>query len=100
EHAPGHGQLEPFRLDDDASRAPRLQELEAERPAGGRALLRLGALDPLDPLQLRLRLPRLRGLVAEALDEALEPGELLRPALGGARGVQPARGALAPPDVP
>ena len=34
-------------------------------------------LDPLDLLELRLRLARLRRLVAEALDEALEPGDLL-----------------------
>ena len=74
----------------------RLQELEAERPpAGARRLDALG-LDPGDLLQLRLRLPRLRA-VAEAGDEALEPGDVLRLALAptspGWRAARPSPGA-------
>ena len=57
-------------------------------------------LQLLDLLQLRLRLARLRRLVAEPLDEALEPRELLGLALRRLRLVQVARRLLAPPDVP
>ena len=54
-------------------------------------------LDPLDLLELRLRLARLRRLVAKALDEALEPRDLLAPGAprssrGGPR-APPARAA-------
>src|SRR5581483_6868837 len=54
--------LEPQALDheDVAARAGRLEELEAERPSRGRGSLDPLGLDPLDLLQLRLRLPGLR----------------------------------------
>ena len=53
-----------------------------------------------DLRQLRLRLLRLRLLVAEALDEALEPGDVLGDPLGGLRRVRAPARLLPPPDVP
>src|SRR5580765_526046 len=75
-------QVERLRLDDDAPRPHRLQELEAQRAPGARRGLRHPRLDALDLLLLRLRLLRLRVLGAEALDEALELGDLRSVALG------------------
>src|SRR5262249_44634898 len=100
ERAAGHGERDAFRLDDHAPRALRLQKSEPQ-PAPRRAR-NLGArlFQALDLLQLRLRLSRLRGLVAEPLDEPLEARELLRLALGRAGGMLCASGLLAPPEVP
>src|SRR5262249_61404020 len=75
-------------------------ELEPERAPRVAGHLDAVALDALDLLQLRLRLPRLRRLVPEPLDETLQACDLLCLTLGGARGVLGARGLLAPPDVP
>ena len=61
-----------------------------------RALL----LEPADLGELRLRLLRLRLLVAEARDEALEPRDVLRDAVGGLPGRGRARRLLPPPLVP
>src|SRR5262249_24312858 len=59
--------------DSDVTAGPRgLQELEAQSAPALLGLLHAHRLDPLDLLELRLRLPRLARLVAEALDEALE----------------------------
>ena len=83
-----------------ATRARRLQELEAEgaaTPVGRIHAVRLELLDLLDP---RLRLLRLRGLVAEALDEALEALELLGLPGGRLGLVNRAGRLLATPDVP
>ena len=86
--------------------ARRLEELEAERarlPRQQRGLLARGPpllLEPLDLRQLRLRLLGLRLLVAEPLDEALEPRDVVRDAVGRLRRVGRALRLLAPPDVP
>ncbi len=85
---------------DVAPRTCRLQELEAERAPTVIRREHALRLQLLDLLELRLRLPRLRRLVAEPFDEALEPGELLRLPLCGLRLVEVARRLLAPPHVP
>src|SRR6185437_2569135 len=80
----------------------RLQELEAERPTApgiGPTLDRLLA-QPLDLLQPRLRLAGLRGLVAEARHEPLQPLELLGLPLRRLREVLLARSLLPPPHMP
>ena len=67
----------------------RLQELEAERARAAREQLDLARglrallLQPADLRHLRLRLLRLVLLGAEALDEALEPRDVDRDAVGG-----------------
>src|SRR4051794_39370500 len=74
-------------LDDRASAARRLQELEPERavsPRQQRDLLRrllAFLLQPADVRQLRLRLGRLLLLRAEPLDEALEANDVSLDAL-------------------
>ena len=100
ERASRNGDLEALGLDHDAARALRLQELEPKRAAAAAGDLDAHLFQAVDLLQLRLRLPGLRRLVAEPLDEALEPRELLGLALGRAGGVLGARGLLAAPDVP
>ena len=73
-------------------------EAEAERAGVGRV-----ALDPLDLLQAlhaRLRLARLGGLVAEALDEALHALDLALLLLDRLAERDLASGELAPPRVP
>ena len=99
-------QRQSLRLDDVAAAPRRVEELEPEPPRPprqqrrrlrrSRALL----LQPPDLRQLRLRLLGLRLLVAEAVDEALEPrdvGVVARHRLGR---VEHPRRLLAPPDVP
>src|SRR5581483_10895484 len=87
--------------DDDVATGPRrLEELEAERAPAMVRREHAVRLDALDLLELRLRLPRLRRLVPEPLDEALEPRELLRLPLGGLRLMHIARRLLAAPHVP
>src|SRR5204862_3583913 len=97
---PADRELEPARLDHSAPAASRLQELKSERAAALVRRLDASRLDPLDLLQPRLRLPRLRRLVAEPLDEALEPRDLLRLSLGRPGLVGRAGRLLAPPHVP
>ena len=93
------GEVEALGLDHHPAAPGRLQELEPERPpACSRRLDALG-LDAGDLLQLRLRLPRLRA-VAEAGDESLEPGDVLRLALRPRRLVGEPRGLLLAPHVP
>ena len=93
-------ELEPRieQLEDDASRALRRRERELQ--AARRALVFLDPLHLRELLDARLRLAGLRGLVAEALDEAFRARDL-RP-LGVDRPAerQLARGLLAPPLVP
>src|SRR5206468_1468640 len=60
----------------------------------------LQALDLVELLQARLRLSRLRGLVAEARDEALHALDLGSLGLDRASQGQLAGGLLAPPPVP
>src|SRR5262249_1738085 len=91
---PGNGELDLLCLDDDAAGPLRLQEVEAECAPRVARHLDAVAFDALDLLQLRLRLPRFRGLVAEALDEPLEAGGLLRLPLPPACGVLRARPPL------
>src|SRR6185312_7364760 len=92
ERAPGDGHVEPLRLDDDPAAALRRRKAEAERALRRRPV---DALDPGHRLQLALGLARLRP-VAEAVDEALQVGQLLLLALEGAGlgrqplGLQPA----------
>src|SRR5204863_5809930 len=90
--------LEPARLDHRAPAARRLQELEPERAAALVRRLDTSRLDPLDLLQPRLRLPCLRRLVAEPLDEALQTCDLLGLTLGRPGDVGRAGRLLAPPD--
>ncbi len=81
----------------DPSGSRRLQELEAERAPAVRQVLELAGgllallLEPPDLRQLRLRLLRLRLLVAEALHEALEALDVVADALAPSSR-QPARG--------
>ena len=93
------GEVEALRLDDHPPAAHGLQELEAERATAGAGRVDALGLDPGDLLQLRLRLPRLRP-VAEARDEALEPGDVLGLALGALRLHGEPRRLLLAPDVP
>ena len=92
-------EVESLRLDDHSPAAHGLQELEAERATAGAGGVDTFGLDPGDLLQLRLRLPRLRP-VAEARDEALEPGDVLGLPLGPLRLVGEPGGLLLAPDVP
>ena len=100
------GDDEVVRLEHDPAGARGLQELEAERPAPLRhrlELLRGGApllLEPPDLAELRLRLLRLRLLVAEPGDEALEPLDVVAHAVELRRRRGGARRLLAPPGVP
>ena len=99
-------ELDAFRLDHDSSAAGRLQEVEAEalRAAGQEVDLaaQLGALllEPADVRQLRLGSFGEVLLVTEALDEALEPGDVDVDPLRGGRGRRQPRGLLAAPVVP
>jgi hypothetical protein len=85
---------------DVTARPGGLEELEAECPPPAVGRVHTLRLQALDLLQLRLRLPCLRRLVAEPLDEPLEPGELLGLPLRRLRLVQVPRRLLATPDVP
>ena len=69
---------------------------ESSSPRAARSLL----LESADLRQLRLRLLGLRLLVPEALDEALEPGDVLGDAVRGLLGGRGPRRLLAPPGVP
>jgi hypothetical protein len=97
---------ERVRLDDGPAATRRIDETEAEplRPARQQrdlvADLRLLLREAADLRELRLRLLRLRFLVAEARDEALEPRDVLRVARRLlCRRLQPRR-SLEPPLVP
>ena len=94
--------LEPrlLELEHDPARALRRAEREGEGSAVARRRLAGAALEPLDALQLRLRLARLGRLVAEALDEALHARDLGLAAGGVAAGGELARGLLDSPRVP
>ena len=100
------GDAEAVRLDDRAAAARRLEEVEAERAALARQQLELAArvralgLEALDLRQLRLRLLGLALLVAEPLDEALEPHDVGADPLCRLRRVGGAGRLLEPPDVP
>ena len=94
------GHDEPLRDDNVASGPRRLQELEPERPAAPIGRLDAIRLDAVELLELRLGLPRLRRLVAEALDEPFEPGDLLRLALRLLLLVNRPGRLLEPPHVP
>ena len=97
---------ERLRLDDGPPAARRIDEAEAEPPRSARqqrdllADLRLLLREAADLRQLRLGLLRLRLLVAEARDEALEPRDVLRVARGLLRRRLQARRLLEPPLVP
>src|SRR5207244_7694064 len=99
-------QVETVHLDHRPTAPRRREELEAQRPPTPRQQLdlvdRLLPLlrEPADLRQLRLRLPRLRLLVAESLHEPLEPLDVLRVAVGRLLGVERASRLLAPPLVP
>ena len=77
------GEPEPIDVEHRPPRAGGLQELEAERAPAPCQLLELAGrlvtllAQPADLRQLRLGLLRLRLLVAEPLDEALEPLDVL-----------------------
>ena len=95
-----------LRLDDGSPAARRIDEAEAEPPRAARqqrdllADLRLLLREAADLRQLRLGLLRLRLLVAEARDEALEPRDVLRVARGLLRRRLQPRRLLEPPLVP
>ena len=72
------------------------RDSSASSSGGDRLLL----LQPPDVRELRLRLLRLRLLVAEPVDEALEPRDVGVVALDRLRRVERTRRLLAPPDVP
>jgi hypothetical protein len=100
------GDIETLRLDDRAAASRRLEKLEPERPraapeerdvVGGAGTIRG---QPFDLRQLRLRLTRLRLLVAKAGDETLEPRDVLAEAVGGFLCVRRTLGLLATPGVP
>ena len=100
------GDVQPLDGDDGAPRAWRLQEVEAERLRALRERVELAGrprallLQPRDLRQLRLRLLRLRLLVAEALDEPLEAGDVDLVAGDCLAGGDRPRGLLAAPLVP
>ena len=95
-----------LRLDDGSSAARRIDEAEAEPLRSAReqrdllADLRLLLRQAADLRQLRLGLLRLRLLVAEARDEALEPRDVLGVARRLLRRGLQARRLLEPPLVP
>jgi len=78
----------------------RRREREAQRPTGRRVVCDRIRLDPLDLLEPRLRLPRLRRLVAEALDEPLHSRDLGLLALDRLAERDLACRLLGPPGVP
>src|SRR5215470_6906533 len=98
--------LQAVGLDDRASAARRLEELEAERPGlpgKKRDIIRSRRpflLQPADVCELRLRLLRLVLLVSEALDEAFEPRDVRLDTRHLFLCVQRARRLLEAPDVP
>ena len=100
------GDRQPLRVENDAARSRRLQELEAEGPPALREARELAGgflallLQPPDLCDLRLGLLRLRLLVAEPFDEALEPLDILADAFGCLCRRGRSRRALAPPSVP
>src|SRR5262249_44939845 len=91
-----HGPAAPGWLEEVESK--RARPPREERNLAGR--LRLLALEPADLGQLRLCLPRLRLLVAEPLDEALEPCDVRRVPLGRLRRRREPLRLLAAPLVP
>ena len=94
--------LEPhlLELEHHPARALRRAEREGEGSVVARLRLAGTALEPLDALQLRLRLARLGRLVSEALDEALHARDLGLAAGGVAAGGELAGGLLDAPRVP
>ena len=103
---PARREPEPFDLDHDPAAARRLQELEAEAPSPLRQVLELAGgllallLEATDLRELRLGLLRLRFLVAEPLDESLQPLDVgADPLHALRRGLGPCR-PLEPPLVP
>ena len=99
-----HRQL--LHLDDRPAAARGFQKLEAQ-PSGAAAEQRslprgylLFLLEPYDLGELRLRLAGLALLVAEALDEALQAGDVVGHAIDRLLRVQRPLGLLTPPDVP
>ena len=92
-------EVEALGLDHRPPAPRRLQELEAERAPLAARRLDAHGFDARDLLQLRLGLPRLRP-EAEAGDEALEPCDVLRLALGPLGLVDEPRRLLLAPDVP
>src|SRR6266545_1901613 len=102
--ADSHAEL--LRLDDRSPASWWIDEAEAESLRAPReqrdlvADLRLLLCEPADLRQFGLRLLRLRFLVAEACDEALEPGDVLCIARCLLRGDLQARRLLEPPPVP
>jgi hypothetical protein len=93
------GELQALDLEHGAAAPGRLQELEPERAALRSWNLDRIALDPLDLLQLRLRLAGLRP-VAEAGNELLQAGDVVRLPLRGLRERSGSRRLLLAPDVP
>ena len=99
-------ELDAFGLDDDPPASLRLQELEAEALRAARQQVDLAAqlgallLQAADLRQLGLRALGEVLLVAEALDEALEPCDVDVDPLRLGRGGGQARGLLAAPVVP
>ncbi len=97
---------QPLDLDDGAPGPRRLEELEAERAATLREVLELARrllallLEPADLGELRLGLLGLRLLVAEPLDEAVQPLDVGADPLHRLRRRLGARRALEPPLVP
>ena len=99
-------QPQPLDLDHDPPGPRRLEELEAERAAALGEVLELARrllallLEPPDLSELRLRLLGLRLLVAEPLDEAVQPLDVGADALHRLRCRLGARRPLEPPLVP
>src|SRR5207253_4197662 len=100
------GHLEALRLDHGPAAPRRVEEIEAEPFLARRQRLELAArllplaLEPPDLGQLRLRLLRLALLVAEALDEALEPFDVDTEPVCGLAGRRGACSLLDPPGGP
>ena len=99
-------EAETLDLDHDPAAARRLQELEPEAPSPLRQVLELPRrllallLEAADLRELRLRLLGLRLLVAESLDEALEPLDVGADPLHALRRRLSTRCPLEPPLVP
>ncbi len=97
---------QPVDLDDGPPRPGRLEKLEAERAASLREVLELPRrllpllLEPADLGELRLRLLGFRLLVAEPLDESVQPLDVRADPLHRLRRRLGARRALEAPPVP
>ena len=97
---------QPLDLDDGPAGARRLEELEPDRAPAVREVLELAGrllallLEPADLRQLRLRLLRLRLLVAEPLHEAVQALDVGADALHRLRRSLRPRRPLEPPLVP